>query len=99
MEGLAPLRCVKLQNIVGRYWRFHTMGNSAVSTIEAITHTAIAAGATVEDAHTLTTLFRVQRVRVFRNESNKRKPPRAAAVSGNGLGDWSTLEQEGYCTD
>ena len=98
-KGLAPIRCIKLQNVVGKYWRFHTMGNSAVSTIEAIAHTAMAAGATEQDAHILTTLFRTQRVRVFRNKSNQGKPPRAAAVCGSGLGDWSTLAEEGYCAE
>lgn len=37
--GLKPLRCIKLTNIVGKYWKFHEKGHSAISTIEAIKHT------------------------------------------------------------
>ena len=65
MNGLPPLRCVALTDIVGKYWRFHEEGNSAVSTIEAIAHTAEAAGATEETLHSLTVLFRLQRHRVL----------------------------------
>jgi hypothetical protein len=40
-QKLAPLRSVTLRsNITGEYWRFHDKGHSAVSTIEAIAHTA-----------------------------------------------------------
>jgi hypothetical protein len=37
------IRCISLSNIVGQYWRFQAVGHSAVSTIEAIYHTAIIA--------------------------------------------------------
>ncbi len=40
---LPPLRCVKLSDVVGEYWRFHEEGLSAVSSIEAIAHTVAAA--------------------------------------------------------
>lgn len=43
--GLPPLRCVQLTDITGQYWKFQTEGRAAVSTIEAIAHTAKAATA------------------------------------------------------
>lgn len=64
-QELAPLRCVALKDIVGQYWRFHEEGNSAVSTIEAIAHTAEAAGSSSETLQGLTVLFQLQRHRVL----------------------------------
>lgn len=42
-KGLPPLQCIKLSNIVGKYWRFQEFGHAAVSTIEAITCAVLAA--------------------------------------------------------
>jgi DTW domain-containing protein YfiP len=64
-QGLVPLRCVALEDIVGQYWRFHEEGNSAVSTIEAIAHTAEAAGSSSRTLQDLTVLFQLQRYRVL----------------------------------
>ena len=45
-QSNSPIRNTKNhhQGVVGKYWRFHEEGNSAVSTIEAIAHSAQAAG-------------------------------------------------------
>jgi hypothetical protein len=37
---LPPLPCVIWKDLTGEYWRFHHEGHSAVSTVEAIAHTA-----------------------------------------------------------
>lgn len=87
---LPPLRMISLPNgIVGKYWRYHEMGNSAVSTIEAIGYAAQAAGVSEKQLATLLLLFRLQRHRVMDNiHAHGAKIPRAIAVSGFGDGDW-----------
>lgn len=90
MHGLPALRCVRLDNVVGQYWRFHEEGNSALSTIEAITYTASCAGLGEEDCHKLLTLFRVQKGRVLLRMEHGKKP-RAVCVSGTGDGDWKNV--------
>lgn len=87
--GLQPLQYVKLESIVGGYWKFHVEGHSAVSTIEAIAHTAVAAGLPAQDMDTVLTLFHVQKHRVLENMSTGNKPPRAIVVAGAGIGAWS----------
>jgi hypothetical protein len=91
MHGLPPIRCVKLENVVGKYWRFHHEGHSALSTIEAIVHTAKSAGMGDEDCETLLTLFYIQRGRVLLNIDELLKAPRAVAVHGTGDGSWIDL--------
>lgn len=87
-QGMAAVPSVRLSDIVGQYWRFHSEGHSAVSTIEAIAHTAVAAGCAVEAADALLGLFRVQRHRVMRSTAAGAKLPRAMDVTGVGLGCW-----------
>jgi hypothetical protein len=86
--GLPPLRCVQLTDITGQYWKFQTMGHSAVSTIEAIAHTAGAAGSAAETVETLLLLFQLQKFRVLKRIEDGGKAPRAVEVSGAGLGCW-----------
>lgn len=103
-KGLAPIRCVKLNDIVGRYWRFHEKGHSAVSTVECIVHTAMAAWlnrkeAVIADEHLRTwtsdllLLFRLQRFRVLKSvDEPGRKCPRAMAVQGTGPTSWANVD-------
>eukprot|EP01039_Chlorochromonas_danica_P008247 gene8247-9095_t len=90
--GLPSLRSVILKNVVGQYWRFQSEGQSAVSTIEAIAHTAKAAGMSEEHCEDLLTLFRVQKYRVLRNTEERGKLPRAMDTTGAGLGSWKEVE-------
>ena len=89
--GLPLLHCVQLRDITGQYWKFQTEGHSAVSTIEAITHTAKAAGSSQETVDTMLTLFQLQKLRVLRRIEEGGKVPRALEVSGAGLGCWRAL--------
>ncbi len=66
-------------------------GNSAVSTIEAIAHTAKSAGISSLDFDLLLLLFRVQKFRVFQNVRTGGKIPRVIAVSGVGKGAWDNI--------
>ena len=66
-------------------------GNSALSTIEAIAHTAAAAGANTETTNTLLTLFHLQRHRVLTCVDAGKKAPRAIQVNGFGLGSWDNV--------
>ena len=93
-KGLPPLRCLILKDgIVGAYWRFHEEGTNAVSTIEAISHAAEAAGANEWDVNVLLLLFRLQRTRVLENVGeNEGKKPKAMAVEGMGVGCWKSVE-------
>lgn len=92
-HGFPPLRCVRLDNVVGQYWRFHEEGNSALSTIEAIAHTAAAAGLEREDFDKLLILFRVQKGRVLlAMEDENWKTPRAVCTTGCGDGSWTHLK-------
>jgi hypothetical protein len=86
--GMPPLRCVQLTDITGQYWKFQTMGHAAVSTIEAIAHTASAAGSSAETVQTLLLLFQLQKFRVLKRIEDGGKAPRAVEVSGAGLGCW-----------
>lgn len=86
-RGLAPIPSVILKDVTGEYWRFQTVGQSAVSTIEAIAHTARAAGCSPETAEHLLTLFKLQKYRVLKNTETK-KTPRAVEVAGVGMGSW-----------
>lgn len=91
-HNLPPLRSVSLHNVVGQYWRFQSEGHSAVSTIEAIAHTARTAGSTEQDENDLLTLFKVQKHRVLGNLKVGAKVPRAMEVSGAGTGSWKEVE-------
>ena len=51
-----------------------------MSTIEAITHSAKAAGLSEEDCHSLLFLFRLQKFRVFKRVDDGGRPPRAINV-------------------
>lgn len=93
-KGLPPIPSVILKDVTGEYWRFQTVGQSAVSTIEAIVHTARAAGASVEDTEHLLTMFKVQKYRVLKS-TETRKTPRAIEVAGVGTGSW----KETCCID
>jgi len=79
--GLPPLIYISLSNIVGQYWRFHNEGNSAVSTIEAITHCAKIAGLSDEDCTSLLLLFNLQKYRVQMRFNAEGKVPRAIHVN------------------
>jgi hypothetical protein len=85
---------VILEDITGEYWRFHEFGHSAVSTIEAIAHTARAAGTLEENIESLLVLFQLQKHRVLRKVEDGGKAPKAMVVSGEGLGSWSELTEK-----
>ena len=80
-----------LHGLTGEYWRFHHKGHSSVSTIEAIAHTAQAAGLSPEKKNHLLTFFRVQKLRVLKKIEDGGKVPRAVEVTGTGLGSWKSL--------
>lgn len=86
--GLPLLRTVTLEGVVGRYWRFHSEGLAAVSTIEAIAHTASAAGLCSDYCDRLLILFNLQRYRVLSHVEDGGKVPRAMLVAGTGEGGW-----------
>ena len=90
-HNLQPIVCVILEDIIGQYWRFHNEGNSAVSTIEAIGHTAVAAGMNEEEMEKILLLFKVQKYRVLVRIEEGKKPPQAVAVEGSGIGSWNHL--------
>ena len=75
-HSLPPIPCVKLSNITGSYWRFQDQGHSAVSSIEAIAHTAVEAGSNIDVYNTLLTLFRLQKYRVLSSIQNGGKVPK-----------------------
>jgi hypothetical protein len=79
--------------VTGQYWRFQAEGHAAVSTIEAIAHTAHSAGLDSKSVKDLLVLFELQKYRVL-NNSEKRgcKAPRAITVEGVGLGDWKKVD-------
>eukprot|EP00598_Pedospumella_elongata_P008545 CAMPEP_0184994894 /NCGR_PEP_ID=MMETSP1098-20130426/51083_1 /TAXON_ID=89044 /ORGANISM="Spumella elongata, Strain CCAP 955/1" /LENGTH=549 /DNA_ID=CAMNT_0027521055 /DNA_START=20 /DNA_END=1669 /DNA_ORIENTATION=+ len=89
--GLPPLHFVQLSNITGQYWKFQTEGHAAVSTIEAIAHTAGAAGCSSDTVDAMLTLFLLQKHRVLKRIEMGGKVPRAVEVSGAGLGSWKDL--------
>ena len=90
--NLPPLPCVVLSDLVkGEYWRFHEEGHSAVSTIEAIAHTAFAAGLPLNKYEDLLILFKLQKYRVLNRVLEGGKAPKAVVVSGEGLGSWTAL--------
>ena len=86
--GLPAIPCVMLSDVVGGYWRFHEEGNTALSTIEAIAHTAVAAGMNPEHFDIMLTLFRVQKGRVLLSIDDGNRKPRAVCVVGSGEGSW-----------
>lgn len=90
-RGLTPLRCIKLENVVGKYWRFHEEGHSALSTIEAIAHTAAAAGIDSDTFEKLLHLFKIQKGRVLLNVDSGARKPRALCVGGEGDNKWSDV--------
>lgn len=90
--GLPALPSVSLRNIVGQYWRFQSLGSSAVSTIEAIAYAAKAAGCTQKQFDDLLFLFMIQKLRVLRNTKDGTKVPRAVDVVGTGTGSWREVE-------
>lgn len=97
-KGLPPIPSVILTDVTGEYWRFQTVGQSAVSTVEAIVHTARAAGASVEDTEHLLTMFKVQKYRVLKS-TETRKTPRAIEVAGVGIGSWKEtcyIDEDGH---
>lgn len=81
--GLPPLRCVSLpESVSGLYWKLQHVGSSAVSTIEALTHAAKAAGCDSEEADKLLVLFFLQRYRLLNRIKSDGRPPRAVDVRG-----------------
>ena len=88
---LPPLPCVILKDLTGEYWRFHHEGHSAVSTIEAIAHTALAAGLSLAQFDDLLLLFRLQKWRVIHSMRSGGKVPKAVEVCGTGLGSWKDI--------
>eukprot|EP01038_Epipyxis_sp_PR26KG_P016058 gene16058-21807_t len=92
-ENLPPLQFVSLSEITGEYWRFHAEGHSAVSTIEAIAHTAKEAGIIEDDFNSLLCLFRLQKYRVLQNITKGYKVPRAVEVTGDGEGSWKKCSE------
>lgn len=70
---------------------FHNEGHSAVSTIEAVAHTARAAGLGSSEQDDLLVLFRLQKLRVLRAMRAGGKVPKAVEVCGTGLGSWKDL--------
>ena len=88
---LPPLPCVILKDLTGEYWRFHHEGHSAVSTIEAIAHTALAAGLSSPQFDDLLLLFRLQKWRVMCSVRGGGKVPKAVEVCGTGLGSWKDV--------
>lgn len=86
-KKLPPIPSVILKDVTGEYWRFQTVGQSAVSTIEAIAHTARAAGCPSNATDCLLTMFKVQKYRVLKS-TETRKTPRAIEVAGVGAGSW-----------
>lgn len=92
-KNLLPIPSVILTNVTGQYWRFQAEGHAAVSTIEAIAHTAHSAGLDSKSVKDLLVLFELQKYRVL-NNSEKRgcKAPRAITVEGVGLGDWKKVD-------
>jgi hypothetical protein len=94
-KGLPPLRSVILTNITGQYWRFQSEGHSAVSTIEAVAHAAVAAKLSARYFDDLLLLFYVQKYRVVRriNEKEGARKPRAIEVTGVGIGSWKTVSE------
>lgn len=92
--GLPPLRCVQLTDITGQYWKFQTEGHAAVSTIEAIAHTARAAGISQSELEGMLLLFQLQKYRMLKRIEDGGKVPRAVEVSGAGLGSWKELTDE-----
>jgi hypothetical protein len=87
---LPAIPSIILHDVTGQYWRFHAEGHAAVSTIEAIAHTAKAANINEYEVDKLLTLFRVQKYRVLKNCQTK-KVPRAIEVSGVGIGSWKEV--------
>jgi DTW domain-containing protein YfiP len=82
--GLPPLRFVTLKaDVVGQYWRFHNEGHSAVSTIEAICHTAVAAGLPDRSAEDFLFLFYLQKYRLLERIKVDGKQPRAIDVTAS----------------
>jgi hypothetical protein len=98
LRGLPPLPTVVLTDLKGEYWRFHEEGLSSVSTIEAIAHTARAAGLPPAEADALLQLFRLQKLRVLGRVQQGGKAPKAVSVSGEGLGSWAALTQPFHAT-
>jgi DTW domain-containing protein YfiP len=95
-HGLPPLPSVILTDVVGQYWRFQAEGHSAVSTIEAIAHTAYAAGISDDKRKDLLCLFELQKFRVLTNDQlYGSKTPRAVEVEGAGLGSWKLVDAVG----
>jgi hypothetical protein len=83
MLHLPPLRCVALpESVNGLYWKLQHVGSSAVSTIEALSHAAKAAGCASAEAEKLLTLFYLQRYRLMNRVKSDGRPPRAVDVRG-----------------
>ena len=82
--GLPALRCASLpESIHGLYWKLQRVGSSAVSTIEALSHAALACGCSAGEAETLLTLFYLQRYRVMKKvEKGQGRVPKAVDVRG-----------------
>jgi hypothetical protein len=91
-KNLPPMKSVILTNITGEYWRFQSEGHSAVSTIEAVAHTAKAAGMNEKDFNDLLILFRLQKYRVIKHTFEEGgKVPRAMEVAGDGTHSWKNV--------
>ena len=89
--GLPPIRLVALSGIVGQYWKFQEVGQSALSTIEAIAAAAGAAGLGADEIQALLVLFRLQKFRVLQRVNDSGKVPKGIDVRGCGLGSWEEL--------
>ena len=91
-QSLPPLKYISLSSLHGQYWKFHELGNSAVSTMEAIASAAKCAwdkiGSMSENDikskyEDLLFLFKLQKYRVLNRISmNNGNLPRTIFVDG-----------------
>lgn len=96
---LPPLKYVSLSSLHGQYWKFHELGDTAVSTMEAIAHAAKCAWHYIGDEEQeisnkyedLLFLFKLQKYRVLNRVSNNDgNLPRSIFVDG-GVNVWGSL--------
>eukprot|EP00595_Chromulina_sp_UTEXLB2642_P003514 CAMPEP_0196765032 /NCGR_PEP_ID=MMETSP1095-20130614/7431_1 /TAXON_ID=96789 ORGANISM="Chromulina nebulosa, Strain UTEXLB2642" /NCGR_SAMPLE_ID=MMETSP1095 /ASSEMBLY_ACC=CAM_ASM_000446 /LENGTH=122 /DNA_ID=CAMNT_0042122229 /DNA_START=496 /DNA_END=864 /DNA_ORIENTATION=- len=91
-HNLPAIPMVSLQDVSGKYWRFHREGNNALSTIEAITYTALSITNNSNLFNHLLLLFEIQKYRVLKNIELTGKFPQAIQVRGSGIGSWENIE-------
>ena len=97
---LPPLKYVSLSSLHGQYWKFHELGDTAVSTMEAIAHAAKCAWNYMKQDEQeinnkyedLLFLFKLQKYRVLNRISNQDggNLPRSIFVDG-GSDVWGNL--------